>query len=115
MNAPSTPAFHQFLRFAACIAGAIAVSSCGDDPELVKKTQEQQAEITRLRGEVALIDEKLRNLPADKSSELAEAKKVAETQTAEIKALEEEIASLEARKKSIDEEFKAYQRKYSVR
>ena len=115
MNAPSIPSLSKLLRLAACFATALSISSCGDDPELVKKTQEQQAEITRLRGEVALIDEKLRNLPADKSSELAEAKKVAETQTAEIKALEEEIASLEARKKSIDEEFKAYQRKYAVR
>lgn len=91
------------------------LSSCGEDPELTRKLQIQEAEITRLRGELALIEERLKNLPPDKSSELAEAKKQAEIQASEISLLEAEIASLEERKKSLKQEFEEYKRKYYVK
>ena len=74
-----------------------------------------QAEITRLRGELALIEEKLSSLPPDVSTELAEARKVSEAQSAEVAALESEVATLEAKKRSVQKEFEAYQTKYQIK
>lgn len=93
---------------------ALSFTSCGDKPELVEKREKQRTEITRLKGELALIDEKLKNLPPDVSTELAEAKDLATKQETEISTLEGEVADLEARKKALEEEFAAYKAKYSV-
>ena len=92
-----------------------ALASCGDDPKLVEKREKQRAEITKLKGEVALIEEKLKNLPPDVSSDLAEAKAASEKQTAEVAGLESEVAALEARKRSLQSEFDAYRAKYQVK
>lgn len=94
---------------------ALACASCGDDPKLVEKREKQRAEISRLKGELALIEEKLKDLPPDVSKELAEVKKVAERQSAEVAALETEVAALEAKKRSLQGEFDAYQAKYQVK
>ena len=94
---------------------SLSVTSCGDDPKLVEKREQQRAEIARLKGDLALIDEKLKNLPPDVSSELAEAKQVSAKQAGEITALEAEVAELEARKRSLQDEFTAYQAKYRVK
>ena len=104
--------FNIYPIAALCV---IAFSSCSEDPKLVEKREQQKAEITRLKGEIALIDEKLKSLPADVSSEFAEAKQVAEKQSAEVERLEAEVASLDARKNSIQKEFDAYRLKYQVK
>jgi hypothetical protein len=91
------------------------LASCSDDPKLVEKREKQKIELTRLKGELALVEEKLKNVPADVSSELAEAKKLSEKQSVEIVGLESEIAELEARKRSLKSEFDAYQLKYQVK
>lgn len=93
----------------------LSCASCGDDPKLVEKREQQKAEITRLKGELALIDEKLKNLPPDVSADLAEAKTLSGKQTAEVAGLETEIAGLEARKRSLQDEFDAYRAKYQVK
>jgi hypothetical protein len=93
----------------------IVLTSCGDDPKLVEKREKQKAEITRLKGEIALIDEKLKTLPPDVSSEFAEAKQIAEKQNAEVERLESEVATLDARKRSLEKEFDAYRLKYQVK
>jgi hypothetical protein len=93
----------------------IALTSCGDDPKLVEKREKQKAEITRLKGEIALIDEKLKTLPPDVSSEFAEAKQIAEKQNAEVERLESEVATLDARKRSLEKEFDAYRLKYQAK
>jgi hypothetical protein len=90
-------------------------SSCGDDPKLVEKREKQKIELTRLKGELALVEEKLKNIPPDVSTELAEAKKLSEKQSAEVADLEREIAVLEMRKLSLQGEFEAYQAKYKVK
>ena len=105
---------YLFPRLFAVLAG-LAFTSCGEDPKLVEKHEKQKAEITRLRGELALIEEKLSSLPPDVSTELAEARKVSETQSAEVTALESEVASLETKKRSIQKEFEAYQAKYQIK
>jgi peptidoglycan hydrolase CwlO-like protein len=89
--------------------------SCGDDPKLVEKHEKQKAEITRLKGELALIEEKLKNLPPDVSEELEGAKMQAEKQTAEIASLETELTELEARKRALQSEFDSYRSKYQVK
>ncbi len=94
---------------------AITCASCGEDPKMVEKREKQKAEISRLKGELSLIEERMKNLPPDVSSELAEAKKVSEKQSAEITALEAEVASLEAKKSALQSEYDAYQVKYQVK
>ena len=92
-----------------------SLASCGDDPKLVEKREQQKAEISRLKGEIALIEEKLKNMPPDVSEDLAAAKKKAEEQTAEVAKLEAEVAALDARKRAIKTDFDAYRAKYQVK
>lgn len=103
--------------FLCLIASAVffPLASCGDDPKLVEKREQQKAEISRLKGEIALIEEKLKNMPPDVSEDLAVAQKKAEEQTAEVAKLEAEVAALDARKRSIQNEFDAYRAKYQVK
>lgn len=93
----------------------LSCASCGDDPKLVEKRDKQKAEIAKLKGELALIDEKLKSLPPDVSSQLEETRKLAEKQSAEVAELETEVAALEARKRSLQGEFEAYQAKYQAK
>jgi hypothetical protein len=90
-------------------------TSCSDDPKLVEKREKQKAEIIRLKGELAFIEEKLKSLPADVSADLAEARKLSEKQAAEVAELEKEVAGLEARKRSLQSEFDAYKVKYQLK
>lgn len=90
-------------------------TSCSEDPKLVEKREKQRAEIVRLKGELAFIEEKLKSLPPDVSTELAEAKQLSEKQTAEVAELEKEVAALEARKSSLQAEFDAYKLKYQLK
>jgi predicted nucleic acid-binding Zn-ribbon protein len=108
------------MRLNSCfhtIAGfwVLALVSCGDDPKMVEKREQQKSEITRLKGEIALIEEKLKSLPPDVSSELAEAKLVSAKQSAEVAGLESEVADLESRKRALQGEFDAYRVKYQVK
>lgn len=94
---------------------ALACASCGEDPKLVEKHEKQKAEVARLKGELALVEEKLKNMPADVSEDLEKAKKQSEDQAAEAAGLEKEIAALEARKRALQAEFDAYRAKYQVK
>lgn len=94
---------------------ALSCASCSDDPKLVEKREKQKAEISRLKGELALIDEKLQSLPPDVTADLAEAKQLSEKQSAEVAGLETELATLETRKRSLQNEFDAYRAKYQVK
>lgn len=103
---------HPYLS-AALFCGLL-LTSCGDDPELVARKEQQQAEIAKLRGEIALLDEKLRNMPADVSGELEKAKEIEESQKAEIARLEGEIADLQTKKRELGKEFDVYRAKYQA-
>jgi peptidoglycan hydrolase CwlO-like protein len=89
--------------------------SCEDDPKLVDKREKQRAEITRLKGELALIEEKLKSLPPDVSAELGEAKQLSEKQNAEVAQLERDVASLESKKRELQANFTDYQAKYQLK
>jgi chromosome segregation ATPase len=93
---------------------ALACVSCGDDPQLVEKREKQKAEITRLQGELALIEEKLKTIPPDVSAELEAAKQEVATQIADIASLEEQVSALAAAKRSLQSEFDAYKAKYPI-
>lgn len=88
--------------------------SC-ESKELTRKKEQQAVEITRLKGELNLIEEKLRNLPPDKATELAAAEIEAESQKEEVKELEAEVTELEAKKRDLERQFEDYKRKYAVR
>lgn len=94
---------------------SLAFSSCGDDPKLVEKKERQKAEIARLKGELSLIEEKLKDVPPDVSTQLAEAKLLSVKQSADIADLESQIAELEARRRSLQTEYDSYRVKYQVK
>jgi hypothetical protein len=90
-------------------------TSCGDDRKLVEKREMQKVEISRLKADLALIDEMLKNLPADVSLNLAELKRLAATQAAEVTGLESELVRLEILKQAAKSEFDAYQTKFRIK
>lgn len=91
------------------------LTSCGEDPELVRKFEQQKAEIMGLEGDLSLLREKLKNAPKDRSSELAELKAKTATEKDKIATLEESITSLAAEKRDLEKQLKDYQRQYPVR
>ena len=101
--------------FALIILLSLCCFSCTEDPKLVEKREQQKAEISRLKGELALIEEKLKSIPPDVTEQLAEARVLTEKQTAEAAQLETEVAALEARKTALKSEFEAYQAKYQLK
>lgn len=105
------------LSFKSCalLLAVLCCPSCGDDPKLVEKRDKQRAEIARLKGEIALIEEKLKNMPPDVTAELEATRKRAEEQTAEVAKLESEVSELEARKRVMQAEFDSYRAKYQLK
>lgn len=89
--------------------------SCKENPELVRKREEQRAEIKRLQGELAVVEEKLKDIPPDRTKELVIAKGEADAQASEIETLEKEVATLDAKKKELEAKFADYRRKYPVK
>jgi chromosome segregation ATPase len=98
---------------AACLL--LSLCSCKENPELLRKREEQRAEIKRLEGELAVIEEKLKDIPPDRTKELLLAKAEADTQASEIETLEKEVATLDAKKKELEAKFADYRRKYPVK
>jgi chromosome segregation ATPase len=105
----------RLLRALALLLTSLAVSSCGDDPELVRKREQQKAEILLLDGELKILQEKIAQLPPDRASEIAKMKHDSELQQEEIAKLEQEIASLQKDEAQIEKDHEAYRRKYIVR
>ena len=94
---------------------SLACVSCGDDPKLVEKRAKQRAEIADIKGDLELIDERLKQLPPDVTAELSEARKASEEQSAEVAKLEAEVDALEKEKRALQAEFDAYQVKYQAK
>lgn len=106
---------HQFRIHSIVALAALACGSCGDAPELVEKRERQKTEIARLTGELALIEEKIKNIPPDVTEELEAARKNADEQTARIQVLETEIKELQERKRVLQSEFDSYRAKYQLK
>lgn len=94
---------------------SLTFASCSDDPKLVEKRERQRAEIVRLKGELAIIEEKLKGLPPDVTADLKEARQLSEKQATEVAALEREVTGLEARKRSLQADFDTYKIKYQMK
>ncbi len=99
-----------------CTAAAFlfCLASC-DSPEMVRKRDQQSIELTKLKGELAILEEKLKDVPVDHSEELSALEEQAKVQQAEISKLEGEIQNLEAKKEAVQKDFEDYKRKYVVR
>lgn len=82
---------------------------------MVAKREKQRAEIIQLKGDLALVDEKLKDVPPDVSEELAETKKQVEQASAKVSELETEVATLEAKKRAVQDEFDTYRVKYQAK
>ncbi|WAC18461.1 hypothetical protein OVA24_14595 [Luteolibacter sp. SL250] len=100
--------------YAAVAASAALLCSC-DSPEMVRKRDQQALEITKLRGELAVLEERLKDLPPDRAADLATIEEETKKQQAEIIKLESEIKDLEAKKESVQKDFEEYKRKYVIR
>jgi septal ring factor EnvC (AmiA/AmiB activator) len=101
----------------ALIAGfaVLAVPACDkQDPKLVEKRLQQEIEIKELKGELALLNEKIKHLPEDQTAQLKEAEETLDDRNAEVKRLEGEVAKLEAQKKELEDDIAAYKKKYPV-
>ena len=105
----------SLLRTGAALLLCLSFSSCGDAPELVRKREEQRAEIRMLDGELKILQEKIDQLPPDRATELIKLKGESEQQKEDIARLEKEIESLQAEKARIEKDHEAYKRKYVVR
>jgi SMC interacting uncharacterized protein involved in chromosome segregation len=104
---------NRICKISLC-ALALVLASCGDDPELVKKREQQKQEIEKLKGEIAIKEEMINALPPDRTRELQASKEKAELQTKAVELMEEEIASLEKKKRILEKEVEDYKKKYPV-
>jgi len=82
---------------------------------MVEKREQQKAEISKLRGELALVEEKLKNLPPDVTNDLATTRSLVEKQQSEVAVLEKDVAALEERKRILQGEFDSYKIKYQLK
>jgi len=94
---------------------SVFATSCGDDPELVRKRDTQRAEIRRLEGELSLLQEQLKDAPKDRSTELKELQVRVSSEKEQISELEKEVADLESKKRELEREFADYKQKYRLR
>lgn len=100
------------FRAAAASLLCVAFSSCGDDPELVNKREQQRAEIGKLEAQLSVLEERMESVPPDRSQEIADLKEESKANLGEIAALEGEIQKLEQEKAEIEKDYEAYRRKY---
>jgi len=106
----------RFLALGAIAGLSLTFNSCNkEDPELVRKRDEQRTEIKRLEGEISVLDEKLKDVPPDHTQELTEAKAQAQTQATEVARLEKDVAALEDQKRTLEKTFSDYRHKYPVK
>lgn len=89
--------------------------ACGDDPELIRKRDEQSAAIIKLEGELAILKEQIKQAPPDRSAEVARLKAEGTKNEEKIAELEEEVDTLEKKKKAIEQQAASYRRKYVIR
>jgi chromosome segregation ATPase len=107
--------FPRLSRPVGAFALSLALAACSDDPELVRQREQQKVEISKLEGELAFLEEKLEQVPPDRSAEVEQLKQDAEANRGQVADLEAEIESLERKKEEIVKQHEAYRRKYVVR
>lgn len=108
------PSLTALLRPAALALVCLSFSSCGDDPALVLQRDKQKEELKRLDGELKLLQEKINQIPPDRSTEISKLKLQSEEQQGQITALELDIERLQKEKAEVEKQHEAYRRKYVV-
>lgn len=109
INAKMKPRISHIL-----LLSLIALTSCGGDPQLVKKRQEQNHEIARLEGELEMLQENLRRFPADCTTELDQMKETVKKQIEELEELENQMQQMEQKTRKAQEELERYQKNYPI-
>ncbi len=102
-------------RYSLLLLGLGLFTGCGEDPELVRKSEQQKAEIRRLEGELQLLREKLARAPKDRSAELAEMQGEIRKEEAQIAELDTTISDLREKRRTMEQEFDKYKREYPIR
>lgn len=105
----------RYLRPALLGLACMFVSSCGENPELQAKKEQQSAEIRKLDGELTIIQDKLAQMPPDRSFELNKLRQEAAANKEAVAALEAEVASLKTKKEGLEDDLKTYRSKYVIR
>ncbi len=108
------PSLTSLLRPAALALLCLSFSSCHDDPALVLKRDQQKAELVRLDGDLKILQEKINQIPPDRSSEISKLKLQSEEQQGQISTLEQEIERLQKQKADVEKQHEAYRHKYVV-
>lgn len=103
------------LRCMAGLAICVALNSCSDNPELVRKRDEQRAEISKLNGELSVLQERMEQIQPDRSAKIEELKQKAEENRNQITALEAEVEALGKEKADVEKQHQTYRRKYAVK
>jgi TolA-binding protein len=109
------PSLTSLLRPAALALLCLSFSSCHDDPALVLKREQQKAELVQLDGDLKVLQEKINQIPPDRSSDISKLKLQAEEQQGQISALEQEIERLQKQKADVEKQHEAFRRKFVVR
>jgi outer membrane murein-binding lipoprotein Lpp len=104
----------RYVRPAALALACMFVASCGDKPELVAKKEQQIAEIRKLDGELSILQDKLNQMPPDRTAELVKLKQESAANKEAISGLEAEVAALKAKKEGLEDDLKAYRSKYVI-
>jgi septal ring factor EnvC (AmiA/AmiB activator) len=105
---------HIFRVSAAAALGVLLVS-CGDDPELVKKRDEQKNKLRQVEADLAVLREKAQSLPQDRTDDLKKLKATSDENLEKISDLEAQIEQLRKQKNQVEADQDTYRRKYVVR
>lgn len=93
---------------------AALCSGC-NDPELSRKLDEQQREITELSNQLTINRQKLKIRPTDRGNQLMEAERELSDLQRQTEQFEAEVVSLRERKQSLEKEFAEYRVKYPIK
>ncbi|MES2982634.1 MAG: hypothetical protein V4727_10000 [Verrucomicrobiota bacterium] len=105
----------NFFRHAILLLSiAMALVSCKDDPNLVIKRQQQEAQLLELDQELQSLEQQLKKKPKDVSVEIAVTKDELTVLQKEAARLESEIVLLREKKLLLEKEFADYRKKYPI-
>ncbi len=102
------------LSIAAALLALTATACNKQDPKLLEKRLQQEVEIKELNGELALLTEKIKNLPEDVSGQVKAAEEDLEEKNGEVARLEKEIDALTKEKEKLESELDEYKNKYPI-
>ncbi|MFD2257500.1 hypothetical protein ACFSSA_12525 [Luteolibacter algae] len=106
---------NKLIQSTAIALISLPLLSCMEDPSLVRKHGEQEAEIAKLKGELAFLEERLKTIPDDRSAEYQQAQQEGIKLESQRVQLAAENIALEEKLRQLQSQYDAYKQKYSVR